>query len=61
MAEVKKRKLTDEVVAQDPHDNTTIQAFPAKPSTWDYIKESFQPTAVRADLDAVRKRREQSK
>lgn len=33
------------------------QTFPLKPKTWDYVKEAFQPTDVRAQIDAIRKRK----
>lgn len=34
------------------------KVFPKKPSTWDYVKEGFEPTATRVMLDQVRKRRQ---
>ena len=33
------------------------KTFPEKPGLMDHIAEAFEPTATRADLDAVRKRR----
>ncbi len=33
------------------------QKFPLRPKTWDYVKEAFQPTDVRAQIDAIRKRK----
>lgn len=34
--------------------------FPSKPSTWDSFKEAFEPTATRAVLESIRKRRDSS-
>jgi hypothetical protein len=31
--------------------------YPSQPSTLDYVKEAFEPTNVRANLEAIRKRR----
>lgn len=49
---------------QDPKKEPTIRTygtetktFPLKPKTWDYVKEAFQPTEVRAQIDAIRKRK----
>lgn len=33
--------------------------FPAKPGFMDYVKEAFEPDNTRAQLDAMRRRREQ--
>lgn len=45
----------------DPEKRKTIvvggKEYPSEPSTMDYVKEAFQPTDVRANLDAIRKRR----
>lgn len=48
-----KKKRPEQIYAGD-------KSFPAKPSTWDYVKEAFEPTATRAEIDAVRKRRAKS-
>ncbi len=36
------------------------QLYPEKPGMLDYVKEAFEPNTTRAQLDAVRKRREKS-
>lgn len=33
------------------------KAYPTKPSFFDRVKESFEPTATRADVEAIRSRR----
>lgn len=38
-------------------DGVERKEFSGEPSAWDYVKESFQPTTTRAELDALRKRR----
>ncbi len=35
-----------------------VKAFPKEPNMWDRVKESFEPTNTRANLDAVRARRQ---
>lgn len=35
----------------------SIKTFPEKPGFLDYVKEGFQPTDTRADIDAMRRRR----
>jgi hypothetical protein len=35
-----------------------VTSYPKEPSTWDMIKEGFEPTDQRAKLDAVRARRQ---
>lgn len=42
----------------DPKDPSSYKRFPKKPSTWDYVKEAFEPTSTRAMLDQVRRRRQ---
>ncbi len=49
----KPEKQPKEIVA---YDGTSPQTFPLKPKTWDYVKEAFQPSGVRAQIDAIRKR-----
>lgn len=34
------------------------QEFPEKPGMMDYVKEAFQPSDTRAQLEALRKRRQ---
>jgi len=53
MAEDKKKY----VYAGDPKDASSFKNYPAEPSAWDKVKESFEPTANRIMLDQVRKRR----
>lgn len=36
------------------------QEFPEKPGMMDYMKEAFQPSDTRAQLEALRKRRQSS-
>lgn len=36
------------------------QEFPEKPGMMDYVKEAFQPSDTRAQLEALRKRRQSS-
>ena len=45
------------VTAGDPKDQSTMKKYPLKPTMWDEVKEGFEPTATRAMLDQVRKRR----
>ncbi len=44
-----------QVYAGDPSDPKSYRNFPQKPSTMDYFKEAFLPTAQRAQLEAIRK------
>ncbi len=50
----KPEKQPEKIIA---YTGTSAQNFPLKPKTWDYVKEAFQPTDVRAQLDAIRKRK----
>jgi len=42
------------VYAVDPDDAKSGKNFPSKPTTMDYFKEAFLPTAQRAQLEAIR-------
>jgi hypothetical protein len=42
---------------EDPKVRIGDKSFPEKPGLTDYVSEAFQPTNVRANLDAVRKAR----
>lgn len=49
----------DTVAARDTSDaNSNYKRFPVKPSMWDTVKESFEPTGTRVMLDQIRKRRQ---
>jgi len=54
MADDQKPQKNEQVVA---YGTSGSQTFPLKPKTWDYVKEAFQPTDVRAQIDAIRQRR----
>ena len=43
-----------QVYAVDPDNAKSGKNFPSKPSTMDYFKEAFLPTAQRAQLEAIR-------
>lgn len=48
----------DTIVARDVKDpESKLKRYPTKPSMWDQVKEGFEPTATRAMLESVRKRR----
>ena len=55
MADEKKKEKT--VYSGDPKNASSYADYPAKPSTWDSVKESFLPTTERIMLEQVRKRR----
>lgn len=42
------------VYAVNPDDPNSGKNFPSKPTTIDYFKEAFLPTAQRAQLEAIR-------
>ncbi len=42
------------IYAEEPGDPKSGRYFPPKPSTMDYVKEAFLPTAQRAQLEAIR-------
>ncbi len=48
------------VYAIDPDDPKSGRNFPAKPTTMDYVKEAFLPTAQRAQLEAIRKAKDKA-
>lgn len=52
-----KKKKT--VYSGDPKSGK-YNSYPAEPSMWDSVKESFLPTGERVNLEAVRKRRQAS-
>ena len=52
--------VPSQVYAGDPSDPKSYRNFPAKPSTMDYVKEAFLPTALRAQLEAIRKARDKA-
>lgn len=54
MDEIKRKKKEEPVVLAGG------KTFPEKPGLMDYVKEGFEPTNTRAQLDVVRKRRAQS-
>ena len=43
-----------QVYAVDSQDPKSGKNFPSKPSTMDYFKEAFLPTAQKAQLEAIR-------
>ena len=43
-----------QVYAVDPDDPKSGRNFPKNPTTMDYVKEAFLPTAQRAQLEAIR-------
>ncbi len=53
MAETLKKK-PDTIAVFDGKDN---KEFPEKPGVLDYVKEGFESSGVRADLNAIRRRR----
>ena len=59
VAEAKKRKQDDQVQAGDPHDTSSYQNYPTYPSVSDQLSESFMPTQSRANLEVVRRRRQE--
>lgn len=54
---IKPKKPRTMIRAGDPHDQSSYEEFPAKPTAVEQFKELFQPTATRIMLDQVRKRR----
>lgn len=54
MSEVEKKKKKEPTIIADGKE------FPVKPGFMDYAKEAFEPTATRAQIDVIRKRRQGS-
>lgn len=48
----------DAIVVRDGQ--SKLRRFPSKPSMWDHVKESFEPTGTKAMLESIRKRRQTS-
>ncbi len=53
MDEKKKKEPTVAVVTE-----AGVKQYPAEPSLYDRLKEGFEPVTTRANLDAVRARRQ---
>lgn len=49
--------MTDEEKKKRKHVTAGGKVFPAEPGILDHVKEGFEDTNTRAQLDAIRKRR----
>ncbi len=45
---------------EKPGDTSSYKRFPKDPSTWDSVKETFEPNETRIMLEQIRKRRQSS-